>query len=377
MNHRIHPLSGSRRGRQLALVLVAAASVPLAVGVAAQGADNAALDLDTPTLAQAQQPPPPQPAELTPAQLEQLAAPIALYPDGLVAQVLAASTYPAQVVEADRWLQANPNLKGEALGTAADQQPWDSGVKGLVQFPVVLAMMDRNLAWTSSLGEAYMNDPQAVMAAVQRLRQRAQQAGNLKSTPQQTVTTQGSDIAIEPAQPSVVFVPEFDPWAVYGAPIDFYPDWYFYPGLYWTDPGIYWGIGIGIGFFGGFGWGWGHWGCDWPGRGVWFNHAPYVSNSPTFWRGRGPGPAYRPGGGGFHPGSGFRPGSGFPGAGFARPPAGGSSRSGAFSGYGHGGVTRGYSTRGGSSFGGFHGGGGGGGGFHGGGGGFHGGGGRR
>jgi hypothetical protein len=117
----------------------------------------------------------------TPEQLQQLVAPIALYPDSLVSQILAASTFPEQVVEADRWVQANPGLKGDALGQAVDQQPWDPSVKALTAFPSVLGNMDKNLSWTSSLGDAYYNQGQAVMDAVQTMRQKAQEAGNLKT----------------------------------------------------------------------------------------------------------------------------------------------------------------------------------------------------
>ena len=121
----------------------------------------------------------------TPAQLQQLVAPIALYPDSLVAQILAASTFPEQVVEADRWVQAHPDLKGDALGKAVDQQPWDPSVKALTAFPTVLGNMDKNLSWTSSLGDAYYNQQQDVMDAVQVMRARkAEDAGNLKTTPQ-------------------------------------------------------------------------------------------------------------------------------------------------------------------------------------------------
>ena len=155
----------------------------------------------------------------TPEQLQQLVAPIALYPDSLVAQVLAASTFPEEVVEADRWVQANPDLKGDALGQAVDQQPWDPSVKALAAFPSVLGNMDKNLSWTSSLGDAYYNQQPDVMDAVQVMRRRAQEAGNLKTTPQQTVTTQGSTIVVQPADPDVVYVPAYDPWLVYGDPI--------------------------------------------------------------------------------------------------------------------------------------------------------------
>src|SRR5271170_7701563 len=153
----------------------------------------------------------PQPAPQTPEQIQRLVAPIALYPDSLVAQVLAASTFPEQVVEADRWVQAHPDLKGDALGQAADQQPWDPSVKALVAFPSVLGNMDKNLTWTSSLGDAYYNQQSELMDAVQVMRQKAQQAGNLKTTPQQTVKTDDSNIVIEPADPQIVYVPAYDP----------------------------------------------------------------------------------------------------------------------------------------------------------------------
>ena len=132
--------------------------------------------------------PAPPYTQSTPEQLQQLVAPIALYPDSLVAQILAASTFPEQVVEADRWVQEHPDLKGDALGQAVDQQPWDPSVKALTAFPSVLGNMDKNLSWTSSLGDAYYNQQQDVMDAVQVMRQRAERAGDLKTTPQQVVT---------------------------------------------------------------------------------------------------------------------------------------------------------------------------------------------
>src|SRR5271154_3418049 len=144
---------------------------------------------------------PPPYTQLSPEQIQQLVAPIALYPDSLVAQVLAASTYPEQVVEADRWVQAHPDLKGDALGKAVDQQPWDPSVKALTAFPSVLGNMDKNLSWASSLGDAYYNQQQDVMDAVQVMRKRAEDSGNLKTTPQLKVTDQDSAIDIEPADP--------------------------------------------------------------------------------------------------------------------------------------------------------------------------------
>ena len=210
-------------------------------------------------------------AQQTPEQLQRLVAPIALYPDSLVAQILAASTFPEEVVEADRWVQDHPDLKGEALGKAVDEQPWDPSVKALTAFPSVLGNMDKNLSWTSTLGDAYYNQQPDVMDAVQVMRHKAQQAGALKSTPQEVVKEEGSDVDIEPADPDVVYVPAYDPWAVYGYPIAAWPGWYPYPGIWFGGPYLSFGLGFGIGWFGGFGWGWGHWGFDWrqPIRNVW------------------------------------------------------------------------------------------------------------
>src|SRR5579863_391574 len=219
----------------------------------------------------------------TPAQLQQLVAPIALYPDSLVAQILAASTFPEQVVEADRWVQANPDLKGDALGKAVDQQPWDPSVKALTAFPSVLGNMDKNLSWTSSLGDAYYNQQQDVMDAIQVMRKRAEDAGNLKTTPQQTVSSQGSTVVIQPANPDVVYVPAYDPWLVYGGPIGPWPGWYPYPGIWFGGPYLSFGLGFGIGWFGGFGWGWGHWGFNWRGGYPLYGGARYFSRSPTFY----------------------------------------------------------------------------------------------
>src|SRR6202790_550855 len=305
----------------------------------------------------------------SPDELNQLVAPIALYPDALVAQIVAAASYPTEVVEAERWILQNSGLKGEELAKAADSQSWDPSVKALIQFPSVLATMDKNLSWTSALGEAYVDQPQKVLDAVQLMRQRAQQAGNLKSTPQEAVTTEGQTIVIQPANPDVVYVPEYDPWDVYGEPIELYPGWVGVPGAF-VGPGIAFGLGIGVGVFGGFGWGWHHWGADWHGREVEYNHNHYISHSPTFNHNRPFGD---------HPHFDHGPGAGFAGrapAGAGHPDLGGHSS--AFSGFNHGGVAGAYSSRGrASSGGGFHGGGeshGGGGGFHSGGGGFHGGG---
>ena len=327
----------------------------------------------------------------TPDELQQLVAPIALYPDSLVAQILAASAFPEQVVEADRWVQANPDLKGDALGQAVDQQPWDPSVKALAAFPSVLGNMDKNLSWTSSLGDAYYNQQQDVMDAVQVMRERAQEAGNLKTTPQQTVTAQGSTIIIEPAEPDVVYVPAYDPWLVYGGPIVAWPGWYPYPGIWYGGPYLSFGVGFGIGFYGGYGWGWHHWGSDWHNHAVIYNHNRYYSRSNTFYnrnnyyrggdarggvnrgdrggfngdrggdRARGnegnrPPNAYAGGRSGAEnrPGATARPFEGNNNAarGYAEPRGQSGVRSGAFSNYDHGGQARSFSSRGSASFGG-------------------------
>ncbi len=345
----------------------------------AQNAPAPAQDAQAP--AQEAQAPPY--AQQTPDQLQQLVAPIALYPDSLVAQILAASTFPEQVVEADRWVQANPDLKGDALGKAVDQQPWDPSVKALAAFPSVLGNMDKNLSWTSSLGDAYYNQQQDVMDAVQVMRRRAQEAGNLKTTPQQTVATQDSNISIEPASPDVVYVPAYDPWLVYGGPVVAWPGWYPYPGIWFGGPYLSFGLGFGIGWFGGFGWGWGHWGFDWHNHYAMYNHGRYYSGSRTFYnrsnfyRGagaRGGVNGYR-GGVQARASTGNRPANGNIGArggvynrpgatatpfngnrqaarGYAAPRGQSGVRSGAFSGYDHGGQARSFSSRGSASMGG-------------------------
>jgi len=270
MNHRTAPPARIRLTRTLPLIASALlALAPLQWSGAMQAAEA---DYPSPDVA----------APLTPQQLDQLVAPIALDPDELVAEVLAAATYPTEVVEADRWLGTHTQLKGDTLADAVNAQSWAGSVKALTQFPSVLAMMDRNLSWTASLGGAYVRDPQSVMNAVQQMRARAEQAGNLKSTPQETVTNDGQTIVVEPADPEVVYVPEYDPWLVYGEPVVFYPDWVPIPGLFIDEPGIFFGFGIGIGVFGDYGWGWHHWNPDWHHHGVFFDHHPYVSHGLTF-----------------------------------------------------------------------------------------------
>jgi hypothetical protein len=155
---------------------------------------------------------------LSAGQLDALVAPIALYPDPLVAQVLMAATYPLEVVEADRWLQvpANAGLTGDDLTTAVQQQGWDPSVKSLAAFPLVLHTMDNNLDWTERLGDAFLAQGADVMDAVQRLRRQAQTQDALASTSQQTVADQDQQIVVEPANPDMVYIPTYDPRCVYG-----------------------------------------------------------------------------------------------------------------------------------------------------------------
>ena len=285
---------------------------------------------------------------MTEAQLNQLVAPIALYPDSLVAQVLAASTYPTQVVEADRWLQSQGNAPASQIAAGADAHTWDASVKALCAFPSVLAQMDKNIQWTTDLGNAYYNQPQDVMDAVQGMRHKAQGAGNLRSTPQQVVAEQNDAITIAPANPEVVYVPAYDPWAVWGYPVAMYPGFYWGapPGIFWGGMAVGFGLGIGIGLWGGWGWGWGHWGCGWGrgwgGHGVFYNHGMYTTHSATvmnrgFGRPGGP-PRSFAGTRGSYARAGARPGGGYNRAGGAGYNRGGAGYNRGGAGYNRGGA---------------------------------------
>ncbi|PFH09675.1 uncharacterized protein DUF3300 [Collimonas sp. PA-H2] len=275
----------------------------------------------------------------TAAQLYQLVGPIALFPDKLVAQVLAASSYPEQVTAADNWLGQNKNLKGTQLQDAANQQPWDVSVKGLTQFPSVLDQMAHNIPWTSALGDAYVNDPTDVMNAIQVMRQRAAASGNLNNSKQQRIARaprvqvappggyapppdeppiyEGPEvippppetIVIEPAEPDVVYVPAYNPGVVYGEPLPVYPGYYYEPPPAYYPPGeivtagvLTFGVGIAVGaLIEHQHWGWNSWGVHWGGdggggnwrgdgdrdRGGWhrpavvYNNNTYVSRSTT------------------------------------------------------------------------------------------------
>ena len=277
-----------RQGLALTLIYL---MIPLGVGdVYAQAqqtppppANTQAPDVDVPADNGGE--PPQAYNALSPDQLNQMVAPIALYPDALVAQVLAASTFSAQVVEADRFVQAHPGQSPEALAQMVNGNPWDPSVKALTAFPSVLSNMDRNLEWTTQLGNAYYNQPQDVMAAVQTMRQRAYAANNLRSTPQIAVNYAPGNIVIAPANPAFVYVPYYNPWAVYGVPLSPWGGYYvapFPPGIaFGVGFGLGFGIGIGVGLWSHWGWGWGHWGCGWGSHAVFFNHATYISRSVT------------------------------------------------------------------------------------------------
>src|SRR5208283_512716 len=224
-------------------------------------------------------------------QLEQLVAPIALYPDTLVAQVLAASTYPAQVADADRWRRVQGYADSNQVAAGADAQPWDPSVKALTAFPQVLAEMSRNLQWTTELGNAYYNQPQDVLWAVQVMRRRAQAAGNLQSTPQEAVSNEQGNIVVAPANPQVIYVPAYNPWVVYGQPVAPYPGFSLLGALgsflgssfgrgFGASP-VSFGLGIAMAAFTHMPWGWLGWGLNWLAQSVLFHSSNYYSHSAT------------------------------------------------------------------------------------------------
>jgi hypothetical protein len=237
--------------------------------------------------------PPAQP--LNADQLEQLVAPIALYPDTLIAQVLAASTYPTQVVEADRWRQAQGYASPDQIAAGADAQNWDPSLKALTAFPQVLAWMDVNLPWTTNLGNAYYNQPQDVLQAVQVMRRRAQAAGNLLSTPQEAVSYDQGNIELAPVNPQMVYVPAYNPWSVYGQPVSPYPGFSLLStlgsflsssfgssfGSTFGSSAVRFGMGIAMAAFSHTPWGWLAWGLNWLSHSVLFNHSNYYSQSTT------------------------------------------------------------------------------------------------
>jgi Protein of unknown function (DUF3300) len=243
----------------IALMLLFAAGPQLVAQDVAQGIDQ--------NQAQA-----PAPQAFPPDQLNAMVAPIALYPDNLLSQVLVASTYPLEVVEAAQWLRQNGNLRGQQLVDAARQQNWDPSVQALVVFPDVLNRLNSNVRWTTDLGNAFLAQQADVMNAVQQMRAQARAAGKLNSNAQETVTTQTQGdqtaIDIQPADPQVVYVPTYNPQYIWGPPVyGYYPPPYYPAGFgFGFGPGIYIG-----GFFGGLGWGGWGWGPNWFGGSIFVN----------------------------------------------------------------------------------------------------------
>jgi hypothetical protein len=219
----------------------------------------------TPDAAQAQAKEQKQPFK--PEELEQIVAPIALYPDALLAQVFMASTYPLEIVQAARWSKEHPQVKGDAVATEMQKQSWDASVKSLVAFPDVLAMMNEKLDWTVKLGDAFLAQQKETMDAVQRLRAKAKESGNLKSSKEQTVKTEPAPagaatpqiIVIESPSPEVVYVPTYNPTVVYGAwPYPAYPPYYYYPPGYAAGAAFFsfsMGVVVGGALWGGCNWG--------------------------------------------------------------------------------------------------------------------------
>jgi hypothetical protein len=213
---------------------------------------------------------------LSTEELQQLVAPIALYPDALVAQILGAATFPDQIAYADDWLHQNSSLPPQSLVQAVDSQAWDPSVKALTQFPSVLDNLAKNLSWTSALGEAYHTQTADVMTAVQVLRAKAQAAGNLKSGSQIVVVQQSPQvIVIQPANPQVVYVPVYNPTVVYGYP-------YATPG-YTVSPAatavVAFGVGVAVGAMMSTSWGYSSWNCNWHSTTVVYHGGSYYGNA--------------------------------------------------------------------------------------------------
>jgi len=215
--------------------------------------------------------------------LDSLVAPIALYPDPLLAQILVASTYPLEVIQLQQWLDRNKGLKDKALADAVQKQSWDASVQALAPLPDVVKILSENIKWTTDLGNAFLAQQEDTMSAVQRMRMKAKNKGQLKTTQQQKVETKQVEgqtiVVIEPSSPEVIYVPSYDPVVVYGSPVYPYPPMYYPPGYYAAGMALSFGVGLALGAaWGGGGWGWG---CGWGGgNNVYVNHNNnFVNNS--------------------------------------------------------------------------------------------------
>lgn len=259
--------------RPFRLAVIILGTLALELGVVQQWSAHGAAQNPAPASA---------PAPISADQLDSLVAPIALYPDSLLGQTLAASTYPLEIVQLQQWLAKNPALKGDALAEAVRKQSWDPSVQALAGFKEVVKRLADDIGWTTDLGNAFLAQQQDVMAAVQRMRRKAEDKGNLKSGEQQTVQTKEVDnqpvIVIEQANPQVIYVPSYNPTVVYGAAAYPYPSIY-YPPAYYPAAGtvaLSFGVGLAMGAWAGGAWGWG---CSWGNR-----SAVYVNNNNTFVR---------------------------------------------------------------------------------------------
>ncbi len=212
--------------------------------------------------------------KLSKEELAQLLAPIALYPDDLVSQILMASTYPLEVVQADRWAKSHKQSAGDVLAKQLEKEPWDPSVKSLVNFPTVLSAMSEKLDVTTKIGDAFLAQQKDVMATIQELRKKAYDAGNLKTTKEQKVTVEKEVIVIQPADPQVVYVPSYSTTVVYGTwPYPAYPPYYYYPPPPPAYPAYHFAAGVAVGMA--WGYAWGH--CDWHGGDVNINHNQNVN----------------------------------------------------------------------------------------------------
>jgi hypothetical protein len=217
-----------------------------------------------PASSYSQQAPPPKVFKAE--ELEQILAPIALYPDSLLTQIMMGSTYPLEIVQADRWAKQNKDMKGDTLAKALEAQPWDPSVKSLVNFPQVLAMMSEKLDWTQKLGDAFLAQQKDVMGTVQKLRAKAQASGNLKTTKEQVVKVEQQVIIIEPASPQIIYVPTYNPTVVYGTwAYPAYPPYPVYPPGYVATTAVF-SFAAGAAVGAAWGYAWGH--SDWHGGNV-------------------------------------------------------------------------------------------------------------
>ncbi|MGH9834902.1 MAG: DUF3300 domain-containing protein, partial [Blastocatellia bacterium] len=256
--------------------MLLASSNPILSAQSQQAAPPAQTQQPTPPEQKSASAPMPKARQLPADQLDALVAPIALYPDPMLSQVLVASTYPLEIVQAQQWVQQNSKLKDSALADAAKKQDWDPSVQAMVALPDLLKRLSDNVKYTTDLGNAFLAQQSDVMDAIQRMRVKAKDSGKLVSTEQQTVETKTEEsktvVVIQPASPEVVYVPSYNPTAVWGAPAYPYPPYYYPPytaGGVIAASAISFGVGMAVGAIWGGGWGWG---CGWGGNDININN---------------------------------------------------------------------------------------------------------